>query len=274
MFLSRFFFSDAPKSGFRGTVSGLLGRLLLVCSLVALLHPAVPLASPTNAEAAAPQVEYTPGQLLVKLKPGLHFLSEAGEVASGSVALTSLLRRYGVTSVDPVDSVASTYLLHVSPETLIPEAVASFARLGEVEFAEPDYHLQAALIPNDPYFRTALDGCHALALRYLEAPDGNAGIGSARSLAMQQRWVAETPVARLMEALVHAAPEALRREGGKDSAAARFPEFRAWHALLWPLFGIQPPDWSAKPPPQASFLHMVDNGPEETDEIEDEEDEE
>jgi len=53
-----------------------------------------------------------------------------------------------------------------------------------------------------------------------------------------------------MEALVHAAPTALRHEKGKQSTAAKFPEFRAWHALLDPLFGIQAPDWTEKAPPQ------------------------
>ena len=32
--------------------------------------------------------------------------------------------------------------------------------------------------PNDPTFRTTIDACHALALRYLEAGQGSAGIGS------------------------------------------------------------------------------------------------
>lgn len=36
--------------------------------------------------------------------------------------------------------------------------------------------------PNDPRFRTTLDACHALALRYLEAGGDSAGIGSARAL--------------------------------------------------------------------------------------------
>jgi len=47
-------------------------------------------------------------------------------------------------------------------------------------------------------------------------------------------------------ALVKAAPEALRFEAGKKSAAAEFPEFRAWHALLEPLFDIKPSEWKKK----------------------------
>jgi adenine-specific DNA methylase len=98
--------------------------------------------------------------------------------------------------------------------------------------------------PNDPFFRTSLDACHALALRYLEGDGGAAGVGAAKGLVRQQQWSEESAVARLMEALVKAAPLAVRLEDGKKSAAALFPEFRAWHALLKPLFGIEPPDWS------------------------------
>ena len=98
--------------------------------------------------------------------------------------------------------------------------------------------------PNDAGFRTALDACHALALRFLEAGGGNPGIGSARQLAVQQGWKGGSPVARLMEALVTATPPALRFEKGRNSAAAIYPEFRAWHALLKPLFGVAPPEWA------------------------------
>ncbi len=113
--------------------------------------------------------------------------------------------------------------------------------------------------PNDPVFRTALDGCHALALRYLEADGGGAGVGSAKALCRQQGWSKEAAVARLMEALVNAAPEAMWHEKGKKSAAARFPEFRAWHELLSPLFGIAPPDWTEKKPPQTGLFDGLES---------------
>ena len=108
--------------------------------------------------------------------------------------------------------------------------------------------------PNDPQFRTALDACHALALRYLESSGGNAGIGSARSLVRQQRYAKDSNVARLMEALVHAAPQAVRFEKGKTSAAALYPEFRAWHALLEPLFGLAAPEWKKPEAPQGTLF--------------------
>lgn len=121
--------------------------------------------------------------------------------------------------------------------------------------------------PNDTAFKTALDACHALALRYAEAGGGGAGVGAARSLARQQGWDKDSAVARLMAALVHAAPEAMRVERGKTSAAAKFPEFRAWHALLFPLFGVPAPDWSEKQP---EVLELALIAPE-PDEVEDDE---
>jgi len=119
--------------------------------------------------------------------------------------------------------------------------------------------------PNDPVFRTALDGCHALALRFIEAGSEGGGIGSAKALIRQQRWTKESNVARLMEALVRAAPEALWFESGKKSVAAEYPEFRAWHTLLEPIFGIKPPEWKKKAEPQAR-LFLEETGEEAEDE--------
>jgi adenine-specific DNA methylase len=134
--------------------------------------------------------------------------------------------------------------------------------------------------PNDVAFRTVLDGCHALALRYIEAGGGGAGIGAARSLARQQGWDKDSPVTRLLAALVHAAPPAVRIDRGRASAAVKFPEFRAWHALLFPLFGIPAPDWTEKLPDQMEF-ELLDATKEDDEEeldaelqVDDEEDEE
>lgn len=125
--------------------------------------------------------------------------------------------------------------------------------------------------PNDVAFRTALDGCHALALRYLDAGGGAAGVGAARSLARQQGWDKDSAVARLLSALVLAAPAAVRIDRGKASAAAKFPEFRACHALLFPLFGITQPDWTEKAPDQMEFeltdATGTDEGPEDLEEL-------
>lgn len=126
--------------------------------------------------------------------------------------------------------------------------------------------------PNDPRFRTALDACHALALRWAETGGGKGGIGNAKALARQQNWTPDSNVARLMQALVNAAPEAVKFEKGKKSAAALFPEFRAWHALLPELFGIESPEWKEKEAARGLFSQRLDGM--EDEEPEDEADEE
>lgn len=112
--------------------------------------------------------------------------------------------------------------------------------------------------PNDEYFASAIDMCHALALRYEEAGGGQAGIGAARGMALQQGWNADGPCACLMEALVKAAPPAVRfpGKGKKKTAADEFPEFRAWHTMLKPLFGIEPPEWKEPVPTQPALPLM------------------
>ena len=157
-------------------------------------------------------------------------------------------------------------------------------RSGAIQDAD-DAGKGSKVHPNDTAFKTALDGCHALALRYAEAGGGGAGIGAARSLAHQQGWDKDSAVARLMAALIQAAPAAVRIEHGKQSASAKFPEFRAWHALLFPLFGVPAPDWTEELPEQIQFdlpapAEADDDGTEsaldsdEDEEAEDEEDDE
>jgi hypothetical protein len=79
---------------------------------------------------------------------------------------------------------------------------------------------------------------------------------------------------RLIEALLKAAPPAVRRDKGE--VAAKFAEFRAWHAMLQPLFGIEPPDWTEKPPDQGilQLLAHGGDGLDDQEEIDLEEDEE
>lgn len=97
--------------------------------------------------------------------------------------------------------------------------------------------------PNDARFRTTLDACHALALRHIESGGERMGIGAAKQLAAQQQWKGDSAVARLMEALIKAAPEGVRFPKKKGSAAVNYPEFSAWHSMLKPVFGIDPPEW-------------------------------
>lgn len=103
--------------------------------------------------------------------------------------------------------------------------------------------------PRDTVFRTHLDRAQALALAYADAGGGAAGIGAARSFVARHGIKLGDPTVRLIEALLRAAPPAVRRD--KNAVAEKFAEFRAWHALLQPVFGLTPPDWTEKKPDQA-----------------------
>ena len=114
--------------------------------------------------------------------------------------------------------------------------------------------------PRDPAFRTHLDKAQALALVYADAGGGAAGIGAAKSFALRHSIKAGDATVRLIEALLKAAPPAVRRDKGE--VAVKFAEFRAWHAMLEPLFDVEPPDWTEKPPDQGvlQFLARRDAG--------------
>jgi hypothetical protein len=135
--------------------------------------------------------------------------------------------------------------------------------------------------PRDTVFRTNLDKAQALALTYVDAGGGAAGIGAARSFATRHGIKLGDPTVRLIEALLRAAPPAVRRE--KNAVAQKFAEFRAWHAMLQPVFSLTPPDWTEKKPDQ-SVLDLITKSAtpsedaeaveiEDEDEDEDEEDE-
>jgi putative DNA methylase len=112
--------------------------------------------------------------------------------------------------------------------------------------------------PRDPAFRTHLDKAQALSLAHADAGGANAGIGVARSLAARHSIRPSDATVRLIEALLRAAPPALRRE---DSAVGKhFAEFRVWHAMLGPLFGVEPPDWTEKKP-DPTLLDLLASDP-------------
>ena len=112
--------------------------------------------------------------------------------------------------------------------------------------------------PRDPAFRTHLDKAQALALAYADAGGGAAGIGASKSFALRHSIKPGDATVRLIEALLKAAPPAVRRDKGE--VAVKFAEFRAWHTMLEPLFGIAPPDWTEKPPDQGVLQLLARTG--------------
>lgn len=127
--------------------------------------------------------------------------------------------------------------------------------------------------PRDPAFRTHLDRAQALALVYADAGGGAPGIGAAKGFCARHSVKPGDATARLIEALLQAAPLAVRRPNSE--MAGKFPEFLAWHAMLEPLFGIGPPDWVDKGPDQQALeLLARPNGEEEEEAAEPDEDDE
>ena len=148
------------------------------------------------------------------------------------------------------------------------DQTALFADLPKGRRTKPSRQVH----PSDEVFVSAIDMCHALALRYAESGGGQAGIGAARGMALQQGWGPPSACANLMSALLNAAPPGVRfaSKGKLKTAADDFPEFRAWHALLKPLFGIEPPVW--KEPTIAQTVMLAEDDAEELTEDEEDED--
>lgn len=72
--------------------------------------------------------------------------------------------------------------------------------------------------PRDPAFRTQLDKAQALALAYADAGGGAAGIGAAKSFALKHSTNPGDATVRLIDALLIAAPPAVRRDKGEVAA--------------------------------------------------------
>ena len=82
--------------------------------------------------------------------------------------------------------------------------------------------------------------------------------GSERRMRMALDVDSLDDVAKRIEALLRAAPPAVRVQ--KNTVAQKFLEFRAWHAILLPVFGLNPPDWTEEKPAQA-MLDLIAKSP-------------
>jgi subtilisin family serine protease len=131
-----------------------------------------PSVSPRLAVAAVdPPLAYMPGVVLVKLKPGVRLVAKPGVMAANAAMSTNhpgleqALQASGVSSAEalfPVSVVgteriadvdnplARIYRLRLATDANLSTAVELLRTIDAVEYAEPDYLAQAALIPNDP----------------------------------------------------------------------------------------------------------------------------
>lgn len=132
----------------------------------------------------APAAAYTPGVLIVKLKPDVQLVMNHDKaivntaVTTDHQALNQTLLALGVAQIEALFTAETTsrpraagdnkplahiYRLHLATTTEISAAIESLHASDAVEYAEPDYIARAALIPNDPQWNEqwALNALHA-----------------------------------------------------------------------------------------------------------------
>lgn len=91
---------------------------------------------------AADAVDYRPDQILIQPKTGV-----------SDTALAAFHTAHGTRMVRKFSALRGLQVVTVPPVTTVPGLVAEYQRSGLVEFAEPDYLVQAdATYPNDPQF--------------------------------------------------------------------------------------------------------------------------
>ncbi len=83
---------------------------------------------------------YVPGQVLVKFHPG----TPASEIARAHASLNSVI-------LDEIPQIG-VQIVGLPPGLSVNRAVGLYRHNPNVEFAEPDYVVELALTPNDPYY--------------------------------------------------------------------------------------------------------------------------
>lgn len=106
---------------------------------------------------------YLPGELVVKLRPGLA-LGPGARLEQGGVELNRLLRRQGVYYARSLGAGSDSYLLRLSGSS-VSEAMAALQAAPEVVVAEPNYSRHMLRTPNDAVFE------QQWALRNLQLPE-------------------------------------------------------------------------------------------------------
>src|ERR1041384_2940241 len=84
---------------------------------------------------------YAPDRILVQPRVG----TTAGSLARFHAAQKARVLR-------TLDGIGRLQILALPDGAAVPSFIASYQRSGLVEFAEPDYLVQAALTPNDPKY--------------------------------------------------------------------------------------------------------------------------
>ncbi len=123
-------------------------RYRLPLLLLALCLALTSLAAPPAAT-AAPRPEVVPGEILVRLRPGLA-LSADGR--SSQRALGASLAALGAQAARPIAAGAPVYRLRIAPGADPVAAAARLAADPAVAYAEPNYRRAVTRAPNDEIF--------------------------------------------------------------------------------------------------------------------------
>jgi subtilisin family serine protease len=95
------------------------------------------------------------GELLVRLCASDALRADGGGWITGAdPAVAPLLRAWGLAQAEEVLPGSGLYRLRGSRDLDVAQAVAALGTSGMVLYAEPNYRLQADLLPNDPQFAT------------------------------------------------------------------------------------------------------------------------
>jgi len=119
---------------------------------------------PKLTQAQAQNTPYVPGEIIIKLKSSQISISSDKKNfrAQSSFSLNNLNKKYKVQSIDKAiknlnqskDKVGLSriYKIKLGSNQSVLEAVQEYKQKPEVEWAEPNYIVKAALVPNDTYY--------------------------------------------------------------------------------------------------------------------------
>ncbi|HMA38126.1 MAG TPA: S8 family serine peptidase [Chloroflexia bacterium] len=100
--------------------------------------------------------DWTPGRLVVQLAPGHRLQGPArgaGPIAGADPGLREALAAWHLDQAAVLDSASGIYRLYSSaPAFDAAAAAAALAGTPGVAYAEPDYRLHSAWVPNDPFY--------------------------------------------------------------------------------------------------------------------------
>jgi subtilisin family serine protease len=102
--------------------------------------------------------EFTPGELIIKLRESIKFKSLEGTVTTESETLDQLNKAYGVTKVNLISEkdegshLSNIYKISLPDTVNVLQAVKDYSKNPDVEYAEPNYIYYTCKVPNDPLF--------------------------------------------------------------------------------------------------------------------------